>query len=138
MEAFIKPIILFLIGGYILFSSWNWNRSVTKGLRTTGMVVDIIERISKRSGGKRKKYFYPVVEFTVSHQTVRFEDEIGSRSRTYHKGQSVEVVYDPENPRKATVVSREKFCLYRIVLPVLGGILFFMGLSTLWSTLSAR
>jgi hypothetical protein len=71
-----------VIGLGILFLGWQWRtftqNQIATMLPAEGRVVDVVSR-TKTSGGERKTYFYPVVEFrTADGESVRFESSTGS------------------------------------------------------------
>ena len=76
-----SPIML-VIGLGILFLGLQWRtftqNQIATMLTSEGRVVEVISR-TKTSGGERKTYFYPVVEFrTADGESVRFESSTGS------------------------------------------------------------
>ena len=69
-------------------------------LSTDGEVVELNRKRSDDS-----YVYYPVVEFSPpgSTNTLTFEHDSGSNPPSYSVGESVEVLYDPQNPNEAII-----------------------------------
>jgi hypothetical protein len=113
-----------VIGLGILFLGWQWRtftqNQIATMLPAEGRVVDVVSR-TKTSGGERKTYFYPVVEFrTADGERVRFESSTGSNPSSYRVGDTVRVRYDPQTPQSALIDSWELWLPSGIVIGVGG------------------
>lgn len=72
------------------------------GIKTQGTVVDYRE--SFKPG--RERFYHPLVKFrTEEGKELQFESDIGTGIPSYSLGESVEVIYDPQNPRTAIIHS---------------------------------
>ena len=132
------PIML-VIGLGILFLGLQWRtftqNQITTMLTTAGRVVDVVSRTST-SGGERKTYFYPVVEFrTANEEIVRFESSTGSNPSAYRVGDTVNVRYDPQTPQSAVIDSWELWLPSGIFIGV-GGFFALMGILALLNALA--
>jgi len=71
--------------------------------------------------------YAPVVRFeTKAGNTVSFESLYSSSPPAYHVGESVQVIYSPENPEKAVI--KGEGMLFRIIFMIVGGIVVTVGL----------
>jgi hypothetical protein len=104
-------------------------------LPAEGRVVDIVSRTTT-SGGERKTYFYPVVEFrTAGGESVRFEGSTGSNPSSYRVGDMVRVLYDPQTPQSALIDSWDLWLPSGIFIGV-GGFFALMGILALLDALA--
>jgi hypothetical protein len=98
--------ILTLVGGVALVETQRFLAGA-EGAR--GVVVDVVEVVKRErtgSGSSRgftnRTYFHPVVRFTTAReQVVQFQSDEGATRPAYRVGDTVEVLYDPANPRNA-------------------------------------
>ena len=91
----------------IIFGYWiggDHARLVFFGQHTTGKLVGYREqKFATDAGGVRwASASMPVVEFQAGHDTVRFNDWMGSNFRV-PMGGSVPVLYDPARPANAVI-----------------------------------
>jgi hypothetical protein len=115
------------MGMIVLIQQFQKDKS---SLRALGVVVDLQKRLfNSESGG----VYCPTVEFTtMSGETVRFESSLGTMPASHKIGQSVNVIYDQNDPHKAEVDSIAAKWLYPGCLLVFAcgafifGILFFI------------
>lgn len=87
-------------------------------LETTGVVaegeVTRLEESSDSDGGCCT--YSPVVEFEVNGQTYTFESENASYPPAYEVGESVQVLYDPNDPNTAQINKYSERWLMPIIL----------------------
>jgi hypothetical protein len=106
-----------LLGGAV----WTYlkqRRQTESRVATTGTVVELTSR-STASG--RSSIICPVVEFTIpSGGTIRFTSEFGSRPAGHQVGQSVNVRYDPADPRQAEIESTLNTWLVPLIMMFIG------------------
>jgi hypothetical protein len=97
-------------------------RLSTKGVATSGTVIDFEERMGSRSG----RSYYPKVEFQIpSGEKVEFIASVGS-SATPKLGRKVKVLYFSDKPQDAEVASLLRFWVFPLL--VLGaGAVFLLG-----------
>jgi Protein of unknown function (DUF3592). len=80
-------------------------RLVQAGVRTSGRVIDHRAQTFVRSRvgvTNTSTVFMPIVEFSAGAQVIRFEDWLGSASRS-NLHDRVTVLYDPVKPKVATI-----------------------------------
>ncbi len=65
--------------------------------RTTGRVAEVVRRESRSSDGASIAW-YPIIEFEVDGHTISLESGDGGGRKRFYEGQSVEVLYDPDDP----------------------------------------
>jgi hypothetical protein len=133
------PIVL-VIGLGILFLGWQWRtftqNQIATMLPAEGRVVDVVSR-TKTSGGERKTYFYPVVEFrTAEGEVIRFQGSSGSNPPEYRVGDTVRVRYDPHIPQSAVIDSWWDVLMPLIIVIAIGGSLTLVGIARLRSALA--
>ena len=91
-------IVLAILGG----RAWARTRELLRGARSAaGEIVQLIER---PEGGE--VWFFPRVRFTTSEGVeITFESAMGSSGPTPRVGQTVAVLYRPEQPLRAEIAS---------------------------------
>lgn len=112
-------------------------RTLSREQSTPGRVVDLTVRPSWDSERRTSTdYYYPVVEFYLPgevRQTVQLSE--GSWPPAYQVGDSVTVLYDPEQPLDARIDSVSSTVLMWIlpgITGVIGAIFLAVGLSVWW------
>jgi hypothetical protein len=139
-----KWMALLIFGGLGLFALvagviWGFRRSelFRGGLRTQGVVVDQFKSVSSTVSDEKASStgvsisYYPVVEFqTERGATIRFRGATGSGVPDYETGAVVTVVYRPNDPQQAKILSFSQFWLGPLVVTVAGLVLFLMGVGT--------
>ena len=100
-------IILFsgiwcLVGGVFLAVGIGLRRSFVRReerlrTRATGTITEVVRRVSHGSDGESVSW-YPIVEFTADGRRVSLESDEGGGRKRFYEGQSVEVLYDPDDP----------------------------------------
>lgn len=89
--------------------------------RAPGTVVEMARHVSHGNGGTSVSW-NPVVEFEYEGRKVTLESEDSVSRRKYYEGQSVEVLYDPDDPSCFGIEGNEsQRLLYRIMLGVGAG-----------------
>ncbi len=112
-----------LVGGAI-FAVNQYTFSQT-AKSTTGTVTDMLRKISHRSGKSDSLSYKPVVSFVDEKgDPFEFESSVSSNPPRYRKGQTVVILYDPENPQTAYIddfVSRWMTPLIMAVMSLIFG-----------------
>ncbi len=101
---------LLVIGAVISgFGFWVFIKSVqllVLGVRTRGVIVGVDEQLRRGNGERKKVYFHPVIEFeTAEGRPFQFTFGSGSTRRRPVIGDNVTVVYEVDEPDKATLHS---------------------------------
>jgi hypothetical protein len=139
-----KWMALLTFGGLGLFALitgivWGFRRSelLRSGQRTQGTVVDQFKSVSTTVGEGTARTtdtsisYYPVVEFlTQRGATIRFRGATGSGVPDYETGAVVNLVYRPDDPQQAKILSFSQFWLGPLVVTVAGLVCFLMGVGT--------
>ena len=63
--------------------------------RAGGKVVEVVRRAGANGVG-----WYPIVEFEADGRRVSLESQDGGGAKRFYEGQSVEVLYDPDDPTR--------------------------------------
>lgn len=85
-------IVGLLLSGFGLFKVFDRKRYQKSGVKTSGIVSDIV--MSGRS-------YYPIVSYeTLDGVSVEEEYSLGSMPSAYRKGESVKVIYKQEDCKK--------------------------------------
>ncbi|MDO8594342.1 MAG: DUF3592 domain-containing protein [bacterium] len=96
-------------------------------VKAEGMVVDVGMREENSSKGTSILYF-PIVAFTPqSGEKVTFQSNHGSSNLSYHKGDTVEVSYDPAEPTNAQVGGSVNTWIPPVGVGVLGLLFSLIG-----------
>ena len=89
--------------------------------RASGTVVEVARHVS-HSDSSTSVSWNPVVEFEYEGRRVTLESEDGVSRRKYYEGQSVEVLYDPDDPSCFGIEGNDsQRLLYRVMLGVGAG-----------------
>jgi len=129
MKKFRKFVIAFLaIGALFLIIAlllWNKTRSfLAHAKETTGTVVELLEVRDKDDGSSTWK---PVVRFTPSDGSdITFAASFSSKPAPYDVGDSVEVLYLPDDPHEARIKGFSSLWLGTAILGGMG--LAFAGI----------
>jgi Protein of unknown function (DUF3592) len=115
----------------IAFVVWMRTREfISKAQETKGIVV----RMLSKSGSKGGIIYAPVYQFrTIDGRTIEVEESIYSKPPQFQEGQSVDILYDPQNPEKARVKKWMNLYFPTIVLAGMGVIFVGIGIVSLIS-----
>jgi len=126
LAIFLAVAVLMLAISVI--SAINTGRTLSKEKSAPGNVIDLVARRDQAG----KEFYYPVVEFYLpdgSFKLVQISE--GSWPPAYEKGQSVTVLYDPEQPLNARIKSASSTALMWILSIITGA----LGVAFLIATL---
>ena len=87
---------IFLAVGFGLRRSFQ-RREERLRARATGTVQEVVRRVHHGSDGDSVSW-YPIVEFEADGQRISLASGDGGGRKRYYEGQSVEVLYDPDDP----------------------------------------
>ena len=94
-----------LIGGYFLSQNTRQFLAVSKHAR--GEVIDMVREESTHGTGSKRRTsstYFPEIRFTSEDGvTVEFRGSSGSNPPSYHRGQSIDVLYNPSSPNDARI-----------------------------------
>jgi hypothetical protein len=93
--------------GSLLIGTWGitivrkYKKLKQSGIRVNGEIVDILEGPQNNNGTKN---YIPVVKFTTTaDETLTVQMGFAADKYAYRIGQSIPVIYDPENPKQFMV-----------------------------------
>ncbi|MFP4299964.1 MAG: DUF3592 domain-containing protein [Spirulinaceae cyanobacterium] len=82
---------------------------------------------------------HPIVRFTTeAGETIEFRSNVGSNPPTYRPGETIPILYPPENPQRATINSFSSLWLLILIFTVVGGSFTISGVSALWWKLTGK
>lgn len=84
--------VIFLAVGLGLRAAFR-RREERMRARAAGTVVEVVRRMGNDSAA-----FYPIVEFEADGRKISLESSDGGGRKRFYEGQSVEVLYDPDDP----------------------------------------
>jgi hypothetical protein len=121
----IVGVVFVLVGGLLaaigLFLFIRTRMFISRAQEVKGTVVRMVYRHSSEGGGG----YSPVYQFrTYNGQTIEVQDSLSSNPPMFHEGQSIDVLYDPENPQKARI---KKWMNLYFVSILLGGLGLIFG-----------
>jgi Protein of unknown function (DUF3592) len=105
----IAAIILAVVGGWYLYSSWTY---YSKGVEVQGTVVRL-ESHSSSDGGDT---YSPVFSYSVDGKPYEYESVNSSSPPSNEVGDVVTLLYNPDNPAKARQNSFWELWLLPLVL----------------------
>ena len=121
--AFI-PIGLMLVFGSAS-TVWSTKTWVAHAIEVPGKVIEMVRVRDREDSGYM---FTPVVRFqTIEGSTVEFESGFRSNPPAYHTGQTVSVLYDPDEPHSAAIHGFLSLWLMSIILGFIGTIFLTVG-----------
>lgn len=116
-----------ILGGvgflFLLLAVFIYIRTVSF-INSAQEVVGTVIRLESSRSSKGGTTYAPVFQFrTIEGQMIEVRDNMSSNPPMFREGQSVEVLYDPENPQKARI--KKWFSLYYLPLFLAGmGLIF--------------
>jgi hypothetical protein len=121
--AFI-PIGLMLVLG-AAWTGWSTKTWVSHAIEVKGSVIEMVRVRDREDTGHM---FAPVVRFqTIEGGTVEFESGLRTNPPAYRTGQTVSVLYDPDEPRSAAIHGFLSLWLMPIILGFIGTIFLVVG-----------
>ncbi|MFH6935069.1 DUF3592 domain-containing protein [Flavobacterium sp. FlaQc-30] len=86
----------------------------------------VVELISKRSDNSTT--YAPVVSFTTkAGNKIEFTSSVSSNPPSYSEGESVEVLYDPAEPKDASINGFASLWIGPLIFGILGTVFFLIG-----------
>lgn len=125
-KAFMHGPIYIILFGLIFYGtaaglSYKQRSLEKEGIQAQGKVVSLVQNCDDDGCT-----YAPVTRFTTENgQSISFQSSYYSSPPAYDVGESVVVVYSPENPEKA-VIKGEGWVL-RIIFMILGGVVIAFG-----------
>ena len=123
-KFFLIPIGLSLLLG-AAWSVWSTQKWIDRTDEVEGKVVEMVRIRDRDDGG----YMYaPFVRFqTIEGRTVEFQSTLSSNPPGYRTGQTVSVLYDPDDPQSAAIRGVFSLWLTSIVLGFIGSAFLAVG-----------
>jgi hypothetical protein len=112
-----------LIGASFLYK--NTSAFIHEATRAEGIVVDLLP---SHSSNDTSYTYRPVVHFTdQSGETIEFASSVSSNPPSYEKGEKVDVLYRPEEPRNARIYGFFSLWGGAVIVAGIGGVFFLIG-----------
>ncbi|MDJ1180792.1 DUF3592 domain-containing protein [Roseofilum sp. BLCC_M91] len=124
--------LLLIVTGVLGFNTRSFLEVAKKA---EGSVVELIRRRSSNSSSStsRSYVFHPVIQFeTANGEAVEFESNRGSNPPAFQTGQSVIVLYNPEEVNQAKIDSFWDLWLIAMITGLNGSVFFFIGVVLLY------
>lgn len=110
-----------LIGAFFLYQ--NKKSFLEKAITVKGTVTELLPSRSDNS-----TTYKPVVAFTTKDgKQIEYTSSISSNPPSYHKGEIVEIFYDPADPYDATINGFASLWLAPLILGIFGTVFFLIG-----------
>lgn len=132
----ILGLLVFMLFGLVFFAigsgmTMRQRALEMQGIEVPGIVVGLQENYD--SDGST---YTPIVQFRMgSGQSIEFASSYSSSPPAYRVGETVTVVYPPENPEKAIIKGDGQFL--HIIFMLLGGIVAAIGFFQVFSKFRA-
>jgi hypothetical protein len=112
----------------LLGAAWSVSSTkawIAKATEVNGKVIEMVRIRDREDGG----YMYsPLVRFeTTDGSTIEFQSTLRTNPPAYRTGQTVSVLYDPEDPQSASIRGALSLWLSTIVLGFIGSMFLAMG-----------
>ncbi len=102
------------VSAFLYINTWKFVNAATK---TKGTVI----RLDAREGSKGGTVYQPIYEFrTLDGQVITVAHDNASRPARYKVGQSVDVLYNTENPQNAKINNSTNLYMVPLVLAGVG------------------
>lgn len=112
--------LLFAIGAFLFFRTRAF---ISKAQEVKGTVTEMVYSHSSEGGGG----YSPVYQFkTITGKIVTVQDSLSSSPPQFEVGQTIDVLYDPENPQSARI--KKWMNLYFVTLLLCGMGFIFGGI----------
>ncbi|WP_237465983.1 DUF3592 domain-containing protein [Vibrio stylophorae] len=114
-------IIVAIALSYFAFTCWQGTQAfIAKAIETRGVVVDLQT--------DREGVAFPVFQFTtqVGH-TITIVSNTGTKPPSYHRGESVSILYLAEHPKDATINSFFSLYLFELILSIFAVVFGLFG-----------
>ncbi len=119
-------VICLVVAGFLYHRTKSF---IDQAERVHGTVVDY-----EVYSGSSSTMYYPVVEFvTKDGREIVSTSNTGSNSTGYKTGEEVRVLYDPDNPEKAKIVSFWQLWLGTFIATALGIFFGLLGAAFTWA-----
>ncbi len=124
--AIIKYVFL-TIGALMLAGAFYFYQDRQTFLKKAEIVQGtVVELISKRSDNSTT--YAPLVSFTTkAGNKIEFTSAVSSNPPSYSEGESVEVLYDPADPKDASINGFASLWIGPLVFGILGTVFFLIG-----------
>ena len=108
-----------------VWSGWSTQTWIDRTDEVEGTVIEMVRIRDRDDGG----YMYaPLVRFeTIDGRTVEFQSTLRSNPPGYSTGQTVSVLYDPDDPQSAAIRGVFSLWLTSIVLGFIGSVFLVVG-----------
>jgi cytochrome c oxidase assembly protein Cox11 len=117
------------IGIIAMIAGVLWYRSTKERLKTMINHIGIVVEMIRVERPRETANFYPVIEFeTQTGKVFRFESRTGGSETSYKIGESVEILYDPQDSQGAMINSWTELWLPPIAVMMLGGSVLIVGI----------
>lgn len=126
---FIEKIIAILIENIIVILAaivplgvsaylfMNTRKFVNAATKTKGTVI----RLDPREGSKGGTIYLPIFEFrTLDGQVITVAHDSAQKPAQYKVGQSIDVLYNPENPQDAKISGSTNLYMLPVIFAVVG------------------
>ena len=115
-----------LTGAFFLYQ--NKKAFLAKADTAQGTVIELLESRSDNS-----ITYKPLVSFkTKEGAQIEFTSSVSSNPPSYSEGETVEVLYDPSNPRDANINGFSSLWLGPLILGILGAVFSLIGFSIIF------
>lgn len=113
-------VVLLVTAIYLYFSKLTFLKSAETAQGT------VVELISKRSSNSIM--YTPVISFiTKEDHKIEFSSSVSGNPPSYSVGETVEVIYNSEEPNKADINDFESLWLAPLIIGILGTAFFLVG-----------
>lgn len=119
--------IVFAIVGYFTFKGYK-EKELKCTYEVSGMVSDLIRKVSEDSDGNESVSYHPVFTYRVGDLTYIKEYSYGGSSSNYHIGEDVILLLDPNNYDEYLVKGDISPKLFSIIFGGLGSVMVLIGL----------
>lgn len=114
-----------LAGSFFSFNSTK--NFINNSSSTTGVVIELKE-VESTSRKSRSIVYYPLIKFEPKQgKAINFQAGTGTNPPSYNVGETVPVLYNPNNPYKAEINSFFDLWFSFILLLLMGGVFTGVG-----------
>lgn len=129
---FLVPITGIVMLAYCVYSLMESKQLYTEGVRAEGQIVGLNEKRGTRDKetGYREVTFAPVIRFTDDNgRDVVFTSSQRSRSSRFLIGNSIDIIYNRDNPKKAVIDGIMSLWMMPAISGLMGALCFVTGMA---------
>ena len=123
--------IPFVVGSVLTLAAGGLAFRSLRRCFTWSSATGTVHRLDEETGRKGERRFRAAVGFTARDgREISFCSEVATSHRDYRAGDSVRVMYDPRDPKRAEIASFVRLWLLPIAMSLFAAVFFYVSQRT--------